>query len=62
LGVCTDGTCQSEVILLPEPPPPPPPSPPCVPYGGTCTLATDCCSDIPCIGNELGQNLVCRYP
>ena len=62
LGVCTNGTCQGDVILLPEPPPPSPPSPPCVPYGGTCTLATDCCSDIPCIGNELGQNFVCRFP
>jgi hypothetical protein len=58
LGVCTDGTCQGAVILLPEPPPPPPPPPPptCVPYGGVCTLTTDCCPEIPCTGE------VCRYP
>ena len=59
LGVCTEGTCQGAVIQLPAPPPtdePPPPPPTCVPYAGVCTLATDCCSGIPCTGSR------CRYP
>ena len=62
LGVCTNGTCQETIIVLPPPPPPDPPD--CVPYGGVCTLTTDCCnlsSGIGCYGNSNGQNSSCRF-
>jgi len=62
LGVCTNGTCQETIIVLPPPPPPDPPD--CVPYGGVCTLTTDCCnlsSGIGCYGNSNGQNSTCRF-
>jgi hypothetical protein len=49
LGVCTEGTCQGDVIYLPPPPT-------CIPYGGVCIQTTDCCSPTPC------TNQVCRYP
>jgi hypothetical protein len=65
-GGCTNGTCQTDVSVLPPPPPPgepappPPPPPPgtpaCIPYAGACTQHTDCCSAIPCTG------FTCRYP
>jgi len=47
LGVCTDGTCQNDVIQLPPPPPPPPP-PVCVATGQACP--PDCNPDESCVG------------
>jgi hypothetical protein len=63
LGVCTNGTCQNDVIQLgpapplpDEPPPPPPDDPACVAFNGACAQSAECCRGVPC------TNYTCRYP